>query len=161
LDRQGIHCNPLDLAYRYQDVRFKGVVNGVALGEPSRSVYREGADPTVVRFRDRFFMFVSMSRGFWHSTDLVTWEYRESAALPAYDYAPDARVIDGALVVCASKKSDPCPFFRSEDPLASDFTEVAPGTFQFWDPNLFQDEDGSTYLYWGCSNTDPIKGVRV
>ena len=25
------------------------------------------------------------------------------------------------------------------------------GTFDFWDPNLFFDEDGSIYFYWGCS----------
>ncbi|PRY57160.1 family 43 glycosylhydrolase [Glycomyces artemisiae] len=161
MDDLGHYCNPLDLAYRYQDLRFKGVVQGVVFGEPRRSVHREGADPSVVRFRNRFYLFASMSRGFWHSADLVDWEYRASEALPAYDYAPDARVIDGALIVCASKKDAPCPFFRSEDPLTGDFTEVAPGTFPFWDPNLFQDEDGKVFLYWGCSSTVPVRGVQV
>ncbi|MFC7329898.1 family 43 glycosylhydrolase [Marinactinospora rubrisoli] len=161
MNRDRVVCNPVDLAYRYQDVRFSGVVNGVSLTEPRRSVHREGADPSIVRFRGRFFLFASMSRGFWHSADLVEWEYRASSTLPAFDYAPDARVIDGALHVCASRKDAPCPFFRSDDPLTEDFAEIAPGPFPFWDPNLFQDTDGSTYLYWGCDNKTPIRGVRV
>ena len=35
-----IYCNPLDLEYRYQDVRFTGVVRGLTIGEPRRSVHR-------------------------------------------------------------------------------------------------------------------------
>lgn len=159
--RSRVVCNPVDLSYRYQDVRFSGTVRGVRISDPRRSVHREAADPSVVRFKGRFFLFASMSRGFWHSEDLVTWEYRPSDSLPAYDYAPDVREIDGALYVCASRKDDPCPFYRSADPLTEDFTEVSPGTFPFWDPNLFQDEDGSVYLYWGCDNATPIKGVAL
>ena len=39
--------------------------------------------------------------------------------------------------------------------------EELPGTFPFWDPNLFQDDDGRVYLYWGCSNETPIHGVEL
>ena len=52
-------------------------------------------------------------------------------------------------------------FFRSENPLDDDFIEVTPGTFEFWDPNLFQDDDGKVYFYWGCSNTTPLYGTRI
>ncbi|MEU5314070.1 family 43 glycosylhydrolase [Streptomyces sp. NPDC021562] len=154
-------CNPLDLPYRYQDVRFKGVVRGMKIGEPRRSVHREGADPSIVPYRGRYYMFVSKSAGFWHSDDLVRWEYRPTSRLPAHDYAPDVREVNGALYISASRKEDNCPFFRSEDPLADDFTEVTPGTFPFWDPGLFQDSDNSVYLYWGCGNKTPLYGVRL
>lgn len=143
-------CNPVNLSYRYQDLR-------PMAGE--RTVHREGADPSVIRYRGRFYLFVSMSAGFWHSTDLLTWEYRACEKLPALDYAPDVREINGALYVSASRQTD-SPFFRSEDPLADDFTVVNPG-FVFWDPHLFQDDDGAVYFYWGCSNSEPITGVRV
>jgi hypothetical protein len=36
--------------------------------------------------------------------------------------------------------------------------EVAPGP---WDPDLFLDDDGKTYLYWGSSNLSPIFGARI
>lgn len=159
-ERARIVCNPVDLAYRYQDVRFSGEVGGLRLGEPSRSVHREAADPTIVRYRGRYFLFASMSWGFWHSPDLVAWEYRPTAKLPPFDYAPDAHEVDGALIISASRKSD-SPFFRSEDPLADDFVEVTPGAFPFWDPALFQDPAGELYLYWGCDNATPIRGVRL
>ena len=158
---RNIVCNPIDIAYRYQDVRFSGSVGGIVLAEPRRSVHREGADPSIVRFQDRYFMFVSMSRGFWHSVDLASWTYQVATNLPPYDYAPDVRVVDDALIISASRKGVASPFFRSVDPLADDFTEITPGTFEFWDPNTFQDDDGRIYFYWGCGNTDPLRGVEL
>ena len=29
------------------------------------------------------------------------------------------------------------------------------------DPAFFKDDDGRVYLYWGCSDVDPIMGVEV
>ena len=144
-------CNPLDLAYRYQDVRtpFAG-----------RSVHREAADPTVVFYRDRYYMFASMTRGFWYSDDLVEWTLRPSEKIPAIDYAPDVREVDGALLFTASRRSNG-RFFRSVDPMADDFEEVAQSDIAFWDPDTFQDDDGRLYLYWGCSHKEPIQGVEL
>ena len=144
-------CNPIDLAYRYQDVRtpFAG-----------RSVHREAADPTVVHYRGRYYMFASMTRGFWHSEDLVGWTLHRSDKIPAVDYAPDVREVDGALLFTASRRTKG-RFFRSVDPLADDFEEVAPSDIAFWDPDTFQDHDGRLYLYWGCSHKEPISGVEL
>ena len=143
-------CNPLDIAYRFQDLR--------PLGD-ERSVHREAADPSIVRFRGRYYLFASMAGGFWHSEDLKTWQYQATDKLPPMDYAPDVREIDGALYISASRTTD-SPFFRSQNPLDDDFTEVNSG-FPFWDPHLFQDDDGTAYFYWGCSNKEPIAGARI
>lgn len=51
-------------------------------------------------------------------------------------------------------------FFRTKDPIKEEFEEIA-GTFPFWDPHLFEDEDGKVYFYWGCSNVTPIYGVEM
>ena len=144
-------CNPVDLpyAYSYQQVQ----------GYPSM-VWREGADPSLIRYRDRYYLFVSMSGGFWHSDDLASWAFVATPDLPILDYAPDVREIDGALVFSASRYDQPCSFWRTTDPLSGVFEEL-PGTFPFWDPNLFQDDDGRVYLYWGCSNETPIHGVEL
>ena len=123
-------------------------------------VWREGADPSLIRYRDRYYLFVSMSGGFWHSDDLASWNFVPTPDLPILDYAPDVREIDGALVFSASKYDQPCSFWRTTDPLSGVFEEL-PGTFPFWDPNLFQDDDGRVYLYWGCSNETPIHGVEL
>ena len=33
--------------------------------------FREGADPTLVYFKGKYYLFVSMSAGFWYSDDLL------------------------------------------------------------------------------------------
>ena len=147
-------CNPLDLAYRYQDVR-------LVSDATHRSVYREAGDPSIVRYRRRYYLFASMSRGFWHSENLAGWVFKPTEKLPALDYAPDVREVNGSLYVSASRRGHVCPFFRSENPLDDDFIEVTPGTFEFWDPNLFQDDDGTVYFYWGCSSTTPLFGTKL
>lgn len=150
LTAQAVVCNPVDLSYRLQRT---GGFGGTA-------AFREGADPSVVWFRDRYLSFVSMSGGFWHSADLRQWEFVATPTLPVYDYAPDARVIDGHLVVCASRRDAPCAFYRTADPFAGHW-EIIQGTLAFWDPNLFQDTDGRVYLYEGCSSERPIHGVEL
>src|SRR6478735_4417613 len=86
-------CNPLDLPYRFQEL---------TVGPFYRRVVREGADPSLIRYEGRYYLFVSMSGGFWHSVDLKNWDFVATPTLPNYDYAPDVRIIDGHIVVCAS-----------------------------------------------------------
>ncbi len=47
------YCNPLDLGYRYQHMKEGAHVAG----------FREGADPTLVYFKGKYYLFVSMSAG--------------------------------------------------------------------------------------------------
>ena len=149
---RGIVCNPVDLPYAYSHVRS---LTG------KRSLSREAADPSIVLFQGTYFLFASMTPGFFHSKDLVTWELERSETFPAYDYAPDVREVDGALIISASRRGKPSPFYRTADPLADDFVEISPGTFPFWDPNLYQDDDGRVYLYWGCDARVPVQGVEL
>ena len=109
-------CNPLDLAYRYQDVRtpFAG-----------RSVHREAADPTVVLYRDRYYMFASMTRGFWHSDDLVEWTLQPSDKIPG-DRLRTRRPGGRRCAALTASRRTNGRFFRSVDPLADDFEEVDP-----------------------------------
>lgn len=143
------YCNPLDLGYRYQHMK-----------EQRTLAHREGADPTLVFFKGVYYAFVSMSAGFWYSKDLLNWEFHPAENLLIYDYAPDVRQIGDYLYFCASRREKNCPILRTTDPLNKGFEEVnAP--FPFWDPDLFQDDDGRVYLYWGCTNTEPIWGVEM
>ncbi len=143
------YCNPLDLGYRYQHMK-----------EQKALSHREGADPTFIFFKGTYYAFVSMSAGFWYSKDLLNWAFHADKNLLIYDYAPDVRQIGDYLYFCASRREHNCPILRTADPLNGEFEEVnAP--FAFWDPDLFQDDDGRVYLYWGCTNTQPIWGVEM
>ena len=37
--------------------------------------YRSGAVPAVVEFRGEYYMFVTRSHGYWHSKDLLNWDF--------------------------------------------------------------------------------------
>ncbi|GAA6409501.1 family 43 glycosylhydrolase [Blautia hominis] len=151
------YCNPINLEYRYQCYRKVG-----ANGEKGAfKVYREAADPSLVLFRDTYFLFPSMTAGFFTSDDLIHFEFHKfKGEIPIYDYAPDVRVKGEYLYFSASHMGDNCNFYRTKDPRTEPFEEVR-GSFRFWDPNLFIDDDGRVYFYWGCSNQEPIYGVEM
>lgn len=97
------YCNPLDLGYRYQHTK-----EGHAAG------FREGADPTLVYFKGKYYLFVSMSAGFWYSEDLLNWEFHADPELLIYDYAPDVRQVGEYLYFCASRREVNCPILRTK-----------------------------------------------
>lgn len=147
-------CNPINVPYRYQfnkDLRSGGKMQ----------IDREAADPSLICFKEKYYLFASMTLSVWVSEDLVNWEvHRLPENLPLYDYAPDVRVNGDYVYFCASKKGEICNYYRTKDILNGPYEEIK-GTFDFWDPNLFFDEDGRIYFYWGCSNITPIWGVEL
>ena len=147
-------CNPVNVSYRYQfnaDPRLHGRLQ----------ICREAADPSMICFRGRYYIFASMTLGVWVSDDLVNWEnHRLPEELPLYDYAPDVRVIGEYVYFCASNRDHNCDRWRTKDILAGPYEKIE-GSFPFWDPNLFCDDDGRVYFYWGCSNETPIYGVEL
>lgn len=130
-----IVANPLNLDYRFQHYRRRD------------TTFREGADPTAVLFKGRYYLFFSMSGGFWYSDDLIQWQFHENHQIPIHYYAPDVVSIGDYLYFCASRKSKACPIMRSKDPLSDDF-EYVNKPFAFLDPAMFHDDDGKVYLYW-------------
>ena len=148
------YCNPINVPYRYQfnmDPRSHGKLQ----------IDREAADPSMILFQGKYYIFASMNLNVWVSEDMVNWEaHRLPDDLPLYDYAPDARVCGDYVYFCASKKGEICNYYRTKDIINGPYEEI-PGTFDFWDPNLFFDEDGRVYFYWGCSNVTPVWGVEL
>lgn len=125
---------------------------------PSR---REAADPTVVWFKDRYFLFASKSGGYWHSKDLKQWMFVETSELPLEDYAPTAVAINDTLYFLASSlvKST---IYKSADPLSGKWSVACEKLdTPVWDAALFMDDAQRLYLYWGCSNVTPIHGVEL
>lgn len=138
------YCNPMNLSYRF------------CLDQPSR---REAADPTMVLYKDNYYLFASKSGGYWHSSDLVNWELVTTPTLPLENYAPTAVVIGDWLYFLASQSNT---IFRSNDPAHGKW-EVYNSSFPIvdTDPDLFADTDGKVYFYYGCSNTTPLHGVEL
>ena len=147
------YCNPININYRYQ---FNADPRAAEL-----KIAREAADPSMILFQGRYYIFASMQLSVWVSDDLVNWEsHRLPENLPLYDYAPDVRVVGEYVYFSASKRGEVCNYYRTKDILNGPYEEI-PGTFDFWDPNLFCDDDGRLYFYWGCSNVTPVWGVEL
>ncbi len=147
------YCNPVNINYRYQfnaDQRKDRI-----------AICREAADPSMILYQGRYYIFASMTLGVWVSEDLVNWEnHRLPEELPLYDYAPDVRVLGEYVYFCASKRGEICDRYRTKDIINGPYEKIE-GTFDYWDPNLFADEDGRVYFYWGCSNETPLWGVEL
>jgi xylan 1,4-beta-xylosidase len=164
-------ANPVDIDYRYN---FEQMNKGIS--------YRTGADPAVVRFGDAYYLFLSLADGYWHSTDLVHWDFVSPDRWPFNsEVAPATLVADGKLFLMQSAM-EPRPLLYSTDPAHGHWQfwtrllpavpgatwpgneanmkpgDLPPGP---WDPGLFRDIDGRTYLYWGSSNVFPVYGAGL
>lgn len=140
---QEIFCNPLNLNYRYQ------------LDLPSR---REAADPSLVLFKDKYYLFASKSGGYWVSDNLMKWSFITTADLPVEDYAPTALVMNNAMYFMALDRR----IYKSNDPMTGHW-KVVKDSFDMYagDPCLFLDDDGRLYLYHGVTNSKPIRGIEL
>lgn len=144
--RQTTICNPVNLSYRF------------CLDTPSR---REAADPTMVTFKGEYYLFASKSGGYFHSKDLISWDLITTADLPLEDYAPDAVVMKDTLYFIASGGA-PVKIYKTGDPKSGKWQVVnAAFPIGMIDPDLFLDDDGRLFFYYGCSNVNPIYGVEL
>lgn len=142
-DGGGSFCNPIDLDYRFQ------------LDEPSR---REAADPSIIRYKDDYFMFISKSGGYYHSENLLEWKLILSDDLPIEEYAPTAVVMDNAVYFMTINRK----IYKSSNPLSGKWQIVNDSLHvKAYDPALFLDDNGKLYLYHGLSPRNPLYGVEL
>lgn len=141
------YCNPLDIDYTY-----------MVYNSSSNISYRSGADPAVIEFRGEYYMFVTRSFGYWHSTDLLSWDFIK----PVQWFfegcnAPTAFNYKDSLVYFAGDPAGYGSILYTDDPKSGMWTPTASITNNIQDSELFIDDDGKTYLYWGSSNVYPIQ----
>ncbi|WP_422107656.1 family 43 glycosylhydrolase [Winogradskyella sp.] len=148
------YCNPIDIDYSYMShYRAKNKVS-----------YRSGADPALVNFKGKYYMFVTRSHGYWVSDDMSNWTFiRPQSWYFKGSNAPAAAVRDGKIIVYGDP-SGRGPVIETDNPELGDWkTNFAvlnpPGGIQ--DPNLFVDDDGKVYLYEESSNKWPIRVVEL
>ncbi len=148
---QQTYCNPVNLDYTYM---IYNAHQGIS--------YRSGADPAVVKFRGEYYMFVTRSMGYWHSTDLLNWRfitpekwYFEGSNAPAaYNYKD-------SLLYVMGNPSGAMSMLYTTNPQKGDWKATPSILYDLQDPALFLDDDDRVYLYWGSSNTYPIRGKEL
>ncbi len=153
-----VYCNPLNLDYAYC-----AIPNFLEQGK-----HRAAADPVVVLFKDKYFLFATNQYGYWWSDDLLSWKFVPRRFLKPYHQvydelcAPAAAAIGDTLVLLGSTYTEDFPLWMSTDPTSDTWTELV-DSFRLgaWDPAFFLDDDQHLYLYFGSSNVYPIYGIEI
>lgn len=150
--RERTFTNPVDLPYRYQKNTFPEQWRNRYIP------YREAADPTLVWFKGRYWLFASHSLGYWSSADLQHWNFVGTSDYDTAAYAPTVVVMDGKMYLASSDRAP--KIWMSDDPASGRWRAVAdiPGYF---DPCLFLDDDQRLYLYEGLSPTKPLHVMEL
>lgn len=149
--QQSTYCNPINIDYTYMIYNAHKDIS-----------YRSGADPAVVRFRDEYYMFVTRSMGYWHSTDLNDWKFID----PQRWYfegsnAPAAFNYKDSLLYVAGNPSGSMSVLFTDDPKKGDWQATPAIINDLQDPALFLDDDGEGYVYWGSSNKFPVRAKKL
>lgn len=125
---------------------------------------RSAADPTVIRVKDKWYMYPSNGMAWW-STDMVNWHYQEMT-LPgvgdAVIWAPTVMEHNGAFYLTANDIG----LYRANDPLGpwqpmGNIVDENGRRFVPFDPMLYRDDDGRVYLYWSGREGRGIFGVEL
>ena len=145
------YCNPINLDYTYM---IYNADKGIS--------YRSGADPAVVKFRGEYYMFVTRSLGYWHSTDLTNWDF----ITPEKWYfqgsnAPAAHNYKDSVLYVAGDPSGAMSILYTDNPKKGDWKATPSILTDLQDPDLFIDDDGKAYMFWGSSNVFPIQGIEL
>jgi hypothetical protein len=150
-------CNPIDIDYKYSIEEKK---DGIS--------YRSGADPVIVSHRNEYFLFVTNSAGWWHSTDLLHWEFVKPSMWPGEDMCAPAvlSVRDTLYLFQSTFERRPIYFTTSpQDGRLQYFNPLLPplpGALGPWDPDIFHDDASDRwYMYFGSSNVYPIYGIEL
>lgn len=152
------YCNPIDINYQYNFEQKKLQIS-----------YRSAADPVIINHKGEYFLFATISGGWWYSKDLLNWNFVKPDKWPVEDVcAPAAISVRDTLFLFQSTFSRR-PIYFLTDPKSGHLNYFKPLTERLhdslcgpWDPSLFYDEDlDKWYMYWGSSNVYPIYGDEL
>jgi len=149
-DQPKTFCNPLNIDYNFEPYNKENKIS-----------CRSTADPLIVPYKGEYYLFCTNQDGFYVSKDLSKWKfvYAGFQRKPTDDdqCAPAVVVMGDTMIMIGSTYKE-LPVWYSIDPKEGRWkrlTETA--ILPHWDPDLFLDDDGRLYLYYGSSNEFPIK----
>lgn len=152
------YCNPLNLDYGYTPIP--------NFSEWGR--HRATADPVIVTYKGDYYLFSTNQWGYWHSADMLNWNFISRKFLrpwnEGYDElcAPGVGIIGDTMIVFGSTYTSKFTIWMSTNPKANEWKPLV-DSFDIggWDPSFFTDDDGKLYMYNGSSNKFPMYGIEL
>ncbi len=130
--------------------------NPITVNIGSERVSR-GGEPVVVLHQDDYYLFISGSRGYWISDNLRDWNFIEVTNLPG---GCPSVVSTGDIMYFSGDKSRR-DVVASADPKNGVWEKVGYYDREYGDADLFMDDDGRFYMYWGWSQLLPVQVVEL
>jgi xylan 1,4-beta-xylosidase len=130
--------------------------NPISLSVGSERARRAG-EPVVVLYKDDYYLFITGGRGYWYSGNMRDWTYIDVPDFPRG--CPSVATNGETLYACSMNARD---VFASTDPKKGVWTKV--GTLdsdRYGDADMFIDDDGRFYMYWGWSQILPFQVVEL
>lgn len=175
--QQKTYCNPINIDYGYTPIP-----NFATQGK-----HRATADPVIVNFKGKYFLFSTNQWGYWWSEDMLNWNFisrkflkpenefpnREAGKVDhkldvnhqVYDElcAPAVFEMNDELYVIGSTHGPNFAIWKSKNPTKDEW-EIAVDNFKVgaWDPAFLYDKDlKKLFLYWGSSNEFPLLVTEI
>ena len=114
-----------------------------------------GGEPIVLIYQDDYYLFVSHRKGYWYSPDFRNWTYVDAPGYPGGVVSVVEQ--NGVLIGCSMNNRN---VYRAIDPKKGLWEKCGElDSDRYGDANMFVDDDGRLYLYYGWSQIMPFKVV--
>ena len=137
-DKPLTFCNPYNLSFGSDRARRQG-------------------EQVVVLYKDDYYLFITGGRGYWYSGNMRDWTYVNAPTFPG---GCPSVVSDGNTLYASGDKGLH-DVFSSTDPKNGVWNKVGEYQRDYGDANMFIDDDGRFYMYYGWSQILPFQVVEL
>jgi hypothetical protein len=118
---------------------------------------RRAGEPIVLIFKDDYYLFITGGRGYWTSPNMRDWTYIDAPNFPGG--VPGVATDGKILYACGMNSKN---LFSSTDPKSGVWKQAATlDSDRYGDADIFIDDDGRVYMYYGWSQLLPFQVVEL
>jgi len=118
---------------------------------------RRAGEPVVVLFKDDYYLFITGGRGYWYSGNMRDWTH---VSAPDFPGGCPSVASDGEVLYASGDKGQH-DVFTTSDPKSGVWKKVGEYQRDYGDADMFIDDDGRFYMYWGWSQVLPFQVVEL
>lgn len=113
-------------------------------------------EPVIVLYKNEYYLFTNLTGGYWYSGNLRDWTFVEPKNQKVG--IPSVVIINDTFYFTSSYN----PYlFASKDPKKGIWEQVAAFDRLYGDADMFVDDDGKVYMYYGHSQIYGIMAVEL